>query len=109
LTCPFYRNVLQNHVRPGFAMVMDKGLSQREAEDLVSISSDYTDYVKLGFGTSIVTREVQKKIDIYKQGSIKVYLEELYSKHLSSVTVLTNTGNILTNWDWILLKYPMVR
>jgi phosphosulfolactate synthase len=58
----------------GIAMVMDKGLSQREAEDLVSISSDYTDYVKLGFGTSIVTREVQKKIDIYKQGSIKVYL-----------------------------------
>jgi len=58
----------------GIAMVMDKCLSLREAEDLVSISSDYIDYVKLGFGTSVVTREVQKKIDVYKQADIRVYL-----------------------------------
>jgi len=58
----------------GIAMVMDKCLSLREAEDLVSISSDYIDYVKLGFGTSVVTREVQKKIDVYKQADISVYL-----------------------------------
>jgi len=58
----------------GIAMVMDKCLSLREAEDLVSISSDYIDYVKLGFGTSVVTREVQKKIDVYKQAGIRVYL-----------------------------------
>ena len=58
----------------GIAMVMDKCLSLREAEDLVSISSDYIDYVKLGFGTSVVTREVQKKIDVFKQADIRVYL-----------------------------------
>lgn len=32
-------------------MVMDKGLSVREAEDFMSVGSEYTDYVKLGFGT----------------------------------------------------------
>ncbi len=58
----------------GIAMVMDKSLSVREAEDLVSVGSEYIDYVKLGFGTSIVTRDLQKKIKVYKEGGIKVYL-----------------------------------
>ena len=30
----------------GLTMVMDKGLSLREAEDFVSVCGDYTDYVK---------------------------------------------------------------
>jgi len=58
----------------GIAMVMDKSLSMREAEDLVSVGSDYIDYVKLGFGTALVTRDVQKKIKVYKEANIKVYL-----------------------------------
>ncbi|MCX6281206.1 MAG: phosphosulfolactate synthase [Bacteroidetes bacterium] len=58
----------------GIAMVMDKSLSVREAEDLVSVGSDYIDYVKLGFGTALVTRDLQKKIQVYKDGGIKVYL-----------------------------------
>ena len=39
----------------GITMVMDKGLSIREAEDFMSVGSGYTDYVKLGFGTSLIT------------------------------------------------------
>ncbi|MCX6285654.1 MAG: phosphosulfolactate synthase [Bacteroidetes bacterium] len=58
----------------GIAMVMDKSLSVREAEDLVSVGNDYIDYVKLGFGTSMVTHDLQKKIKVYKEGGIKVYL-----------------------------------
>ncbi|MCX6283495.1 MAG: phosphosulfolactate synthase [Bacteroidetes bacterium] len=58
----------------GIAMVMDKSLSVREAEDLVSVGSEYIDYVKLGFGTSLVTRDLQKKIKVYKEGGLKVYL-----------------------------------
>jgi len=58
----------------GIAMVMDKSLSMREAEDLVSVGSDFIDYVKLGFGTALVTRDVQKKIKVYKEANIKVYL-----------------------------------
>jgi phosphosulfolactate synthase len=58
----------------GVAMVMDKGLSLREAEDFISVASDLTDFVKLGFGTSVVTPGVKDKIKLYQSANIKVYL-----------------------------------
>ena len=48
-------------------MVMDKGLSIREAEDFMSVGSEYTDLVKLGFGTSLLTPGFETKIGIYKK------------------------------------------
>lgn len=58
----------------GLTMVMDKGLSVREAEDFMSVGSEYTDYVKLGFGTSLVTPGFEKKIKIYKKaGSVPYF------------------------------------
>jgi len=57
----------------GITMVMDKGLSLRQAEDLISRSDDYTDIVKLGFGTSIVTKELDKKLALYHKAGIKTY------------------------------------
>ena len=58
----------------GVVMVMDKGLSIREAEDFISVSGDLTDFVKLGFGTSVVTPNVKEKIKLYQEANIKVYL-----------------------------------
>jgi len=58
----------------GIAMVMDKGLSLREAEDFVTNSGDYIDFVKLGFGTSLVTKNVTEKIKLYQKANIKVYV-----------------------------------
>jgi phosphosulfolactate synthase len=57
----------------GLTMVMDKGLSVREAEDFMSVGSEYTDYVKLGFGTSLVTPGFEKKIAIYKKAGAIPY------------------------------------
>jgi Uncharacterized conserved protein len=57
----------------GITMVMDKGLSIREAEDFMSVGSDYTDYVKLGFGTSLITPGFEKKIAIYKKAGVIPY------------------------------------
>jgi phosphosulfolactate synthase len=57
----------------GITMVMDKGLSIREAEDFMSVGSEYTDYVKLGFGTSLITPGFEKKISIYKQAGTIPY------------------------------------
>jgi phosphosulfolactate synthase len=54
-------------------MVMDKGLSIREAEDFMSVGSEYTDYVKLGFGTSLLTPGFEKKIEIYKKAGTIPY------------------------------------
>jgi phosphosulfolactate synthase len=59
--------------KSGLTMVMDKGLSVREAEDFMSVGSEYTDYVKLGFGTSLVTPGFEKKIAIYKKAGAVPY------------------------------------
>lgn len=58
----------------GVTMVMDKGISMRQAEDFVSTSADYVDFVKLGFGTSIITKNVKEKIKLYKDAGMKVYV-----------------------------------
>jgi phosphosulfolactate synthase len=57
----------------GLTMVMDKGLSLREAEDFLSNGGEYTDILKLGFGTSFVTPNIQDKINLYKSAGIPVY------------------------------------
>ena len=58
----------------GLTMVMDKGLSIREAEDLVYSSSDYIDIIKLGFGTAIISKNIKKKIELYQKNNIKVHV-----------------------------------
>jgi phosphosulfolactate synthase len=58
----------------GLTMVMDKGLSIGEAENLMNSCSDYIDIIKLGFGTSIITKNVKEKIKIYQKNNITVYL-----------------------------------
>jgi len=60
--------------KSGITMVMDKGLSVRQAEDLVETGGDYIDFVKLGFGTSLVTNNLSKKIKVYRNAGIRVYL-----------------------------------
>ena len=58
----------------GLTMVMDKGLSLREAEDLAGVGSEYVDFVKLGFGTSVITPDADKKIKTYHKAGMTVYL-----------------------------------
>lgn len=58
----------------GVTMMMDKGLSLRQAEDFVSVSGPYTDLVKFGFGTSLITSQLKEKIQIYRSAGIRVYL-----------------------------------
>jgi phosphosulfolactate synthase len=57
----------------GLTMVMDKGLSLREAEDFVSVAASYTDIVKLGWSTAIFTPNLAEKIAIYKNAGLGVY------------------------------------
>jgi phosphosulfolactate synthase len=59
----------------GLTMVMDKGLGLRQAENFIESSSDYVDLLKLGFGTSIITKNLEQKIKLYKEAGFRVYLE----------------------------------
>jgi phosphosulfolactate synthase len=57
----------------GLTMVMDKGLSLRDAENFISVGAPHTDIVKLGFGTSFVTPNLRAKIELYQAHNIPVY------------------------------------
>lgn len=58
----------------GVTMMMDKGLSIREVENFIDKAAHLSDYIKLGFGTSIITNKLQEKIDLYHEAGLKVYL-----------------------------------
>ena len=59
--------------KSGATMVMDKGLSLAAARYLAESFHPLIDYIKLGFGTSYVTPNLQEKINIYKAAGIDVY------------------------------------
>ena len=57
----------------GLTMMMDKGLSLKQAEDFLSSNHQYTDIIKLGFGTSILTPNIAEKIRLYQRNDMLVY------------------------------------
>ncbi|MFT6828691.1 MAG: phosphosulfolactate synthase [Roseivirga sp.] len=57
----------------GFTMVMDKGLSVRQAEDFLSVAGDHVDIVKLGWATSYVTKNLDEKLKVYRDAGIPFY------------------------------------
>ncbi len=58
----------------GLTMVMDKGISLKHAENFVDTYADYVDFVKLGFGTSVISKNVKEKIKLYQKAGIKTYV-----------------------------------
>ncbi|MBE6497412.1 MAG: phosphosulfolactate synthase [Methanobrevibacter sp.] len=59
----------------GITMVLDKGLGLETAESLMNISGDYVDYLKFGWGTSIVHEQeiIKSKVEMYKSHDITPY------------------------------------
>jgi phosphosulfolactate synthase len=57
----------------GLTMIMDKGLSVRQAEDLVDGAGPMVDIIKLGFGSSMITPNLEKKIKVYRSAGMPVY------------------------------------
>src|SRR5437899_1863295 len=50
----------------GLTHVMDKGLNIREIEGMFDVGGAFVDIVKLGWGTSYVTNNLEKKIALYR-------------------------------------------
>lgn len=70
---PYLPERTQKPREKGLAMVMDKGLSTQEAANLCEIGGEYIDYIKFGFGTSIISKNIKEKIDIYRSCGIRPY------------------------------------
>ena len=73
-TLPYIPDRPSQPRQSGITMMMDKGLSIRQVEDFLSANSELTDVVKLGFGTSYLTKNIEQKIKLYKDAGMKVYL-----------------------------------
>jgi phosphosulfolactate synthase len=50
----------------GLTHVIDKGLNLRDIEGLFDTAGEFVDVVKLGWGTSYVTNNLEKKIALYR-------------------------------------------
>jgi phosphosulfolactate synthase len=50
----------------GLTHVIDKGLNTRDIEGMFDTAGDFVDIVKLGWGTSYVTNNLEKKIALYR-------------------------------------------
>ena len=69
-------NLPDRNVKPrevGLSMIMDKGLSIRQVEDMIETAGVHIDIVKLGWATSYVTPNLKEKIELYQKADIPVY------------------------------------
>jgi phosphosulfolactate synthase len=69
-------NIPERPAKPrdkGLTMMMDKGLSLNETINFIESCGDFTDLVKFGFGTALITKNLDKKIKLYKDAGIKPY------------------------------------
>jgi len=56
----------------GLTMIIDSGYGVRAIRDALEVGHEYVDYVKLGWGTSVVTHNLLEKISIYKEFNIPI-------------------------------------
>jgi len=70
---PFFPERTEKPRETGLTMMMDKGLSTCEAESFVETAGDFTDFVKLAFGTGIFVKNIEAKIQVYRQANIRVH------------------------------------
>src|ERR1700742_1605462 len=54
----------------GLTHVIDKGLGPRGWEDVLETSGRYIDIVKLGWGTSVVTASLERKLDVLRDKKV---------------------------------------
>jgi phosphosulfolactate synthase len=58
----------------GVTHVIDRGLSIAEIEGMVEVAGEFVDIVKLGWGTALATRNLDRKLETYRRHEIPVVL-----------------------------------
>src|SRR4051794_33946994 len=67
----------------GLTHVLDKGLGPRGWEDVLDVTGEYIDIVKLGWGTAYVTKNLQRKLDVLKDKPVVIggtFFEVVYAR-----------------------------
>jgi phosphosulfolactate synthase len=58
----------------GITHVLDRGLSVAEVDGMVEVAGEFVDFVKLGWGTALATRNLHPKLERYRRHGIPVVL-----------------------------------
>jgi phosphosulfolactate synthase len=58
----------------GVTHVIDRGLSLADIEGMVEVGGEFVDIVKLGWGTALVARNLERKLETYRRYEIPVVL-----------------------------------
>jgi phosphosulfolactate synthase len=58
----------------GITMVVDGGLPTRYFQDVVESGAEFLDFVKFGWGTALVTKDIHEKIAILQNIGVNFYL-----------------------------------
>ena len=67
----------------GLTMVIDKGVPGRLFADLIESQGEHIDFIKFGWGTSVVTKNFTSKLDVLREANIDFYLGgTLFEKYL---------------------------
>lgn len=57
----------------GLTHVLDKGLSVAEVEGLLEVAAPYVDIIKFGWGTAVVSENLDAKIDLCQRHGVDIY------------------------------------
>ena len=58
----------------GLTMVLDSGLGSHGVSDLIEMAGDLADFAKLGWGTAMITKNLEKKLAMYQEAGITPFL-----------------------------------
>lgn len=59
--------------RTGLTMVIDGGIPLGQFTDIISSTAEYIDLVKFGWGTAVVTGNIDTKINVLREHGVKFY------------------------------------
>ena len=83
----------------GLTMMMDKGLSINDTKNFIDMCGDYTDIIKIGFGTSAISPHIEEKIKLYQNGGLMVYLGGTLFEAFIIRDMFEEYKNLIKKWN----------
>jgi phosphosulfolactate synthase len=78
----------------GITHVIDRGLSLSDVEGLVEVAGDSVDIVKLGWGTSLVSGNLERKLERYRELGVPA----MFGGTLTEAAIAQNRLDRLIEW-----------
>ncbi len=78
----------------GLTHVLDRGLSVAEVDGLAEVAGEYIDIVKLGWGTSVATGNLEAKLERYREFG----MTPMFGGTLTELAIAQNRLDALVAW-----------